>query len=292
MANITGTGVALITPFSKDGEVDYKSLGNLVEYCIAGKVDNLLALGTTAETATLTSSEKNKVVNYILDVVNGRLPVILGIGSNNTKDVVDKIKAYEGFNNIEALLSVTPYYNKPSQEGLYLHYKAVAEASPVPVIMYNVPGRTGVNINADTAVKIASEIDNIAAIKEASGNVEQISQILKNKPEGFHVLSGDDGITLPLLSLGVSGVISVVANAFPEDFSKMVNLCRQDKFKEALPYHFRLVDIISALFEEGNPAGVKAVLTMKGIIQNYLRLPLIPASKKLYDRLERMVNTY
>jgi len=292
MANITGTGVALVTPFDKEGEVDYNSLGNLVEYCISGGVDNLLALGTTAETATLSSREKDKVVKFIVDVVNGRLPVILGIGGNNTKDVVDNIKAYEGFKNIEALLSVTPYYNKPSQEGLYQHYKAVAEASPVPVIMYNVPGRTGVNINADTAVRIAREVDNVVAIKEASGNVEQVTQIVKNKPEDFNVLSGDDGITLPLISLGVSGVISVIANAFPADFSTMVNLCREGKFAEALPYHFRLSDIISAIFAEGNPAGVKAVLSIKGIVQNYLRLPLTPVSTEHYNKLEKLIGQY
>jgi len=292
MVNITGTGVALITPFNENGEVDYNSLGNLVENCISGGVDNLLALGTTAETATLSSNEKEKVVNYIVDVVNGRLPVILGIGGNNTRGVVNKIKAYEDFKNIEALLSVAPYYNKPSQEGLYLHYKAVAETSPVPVIMYNVPGRTGVNINSETAIKIAHEIDNVVAIKEASGNVEQISRLVKNKPADFHVLSGDDAITLPLLSLGVSGVISVVANAFPTDFSKMVSLCRKGKFNEALPYHYRLLDIISAIFEEGNPAGVKAVLSMKGIIQNYLRLPLTQVTNEHYNKLERLIGQY
>lgn len=292
MAKITGTGVALITPFTQDGEVDYNSLGNLVENCISGGVDNLLALGTTAETATLSSKEKEKVVNCIVEVTNGRVPLMLGIGGNNTKGVVDDIKAYKGFKNIDALLSVTPYYNKPSQEGMYLHYKAVAEASPVPVVMYNVPGRTGVNINSETALRIAREIDNVVAIKEASGNIEQISRLVKDKPADFDVLSGDDAITLPLMSLGVSGVISVVANAFPADFSTMVRLCKDGKFNEALPYHYRILDIISAIFEEGNPAGVKAILSMQGIIQNNLRLPLIPASEELYKKLEKLIGQY
>lgn len=292
MAKITGTGVALITPFTMEGEVDYKSLGNLVEDCISNGVDNLLALGTTAETATLSSSEKENVVKCIVEVANGRVPLMLGIGGNNTKAVVDEINVYKGFDNIDALLSVTPYYNKPSQEGMYLHYKNVAEASPVPVVMYNVPGRTGVNINSDTTLRIAHEIENIVAIKEASGNVEQISRILKDKPSGFDVLSGDDAITLPLMSLGVSGVVSVVANAFPADFSNMVRLCKDGKFSEALPYHYRLLDIISAIFEEGNPAGVKAILSMRGIVQNYLRLPLVPASEKLYTKLEELISQY
>lgn len=292
MAKITGTGVALVTPFTQAGEVDYKALGNLVESCISGGVDNLLALGTTAETATLTNEEKTKVVKCILDVNNGRIPVMLGMGGNNTKQVVDTIKAYGGFKDIDAILSVTPYYNKPSQEGIYLHYKAIAEVSPVPVVMYNVPGRTGTNITSETTLRLAKEVKNIAAIKEASGDVEQISRILKYKPEGFDVLSGDDALTYPLMSLGISGVVSVVANAFPEDFATMVRLCKEGKYADALPYHFRIQDIISAIFEEGNPSGVKAILEMKGITQNYLRLPLIPVTEKHYQKLKTMVKEY
>ncbi len=292
MAKITGTGVALVTPFTKGGEVDYKSLGNLVESCIVGEVDNLLALGTTAETATLTDKEKAKVVACILDVNKGRLPVMLGMGGNNTKQLVDSIRSYGNFKAIDAILSVTPYYNKPSQEGIYLHYKAIAEASPVPVVMYNVPGRTGTNITSETTLRIAREIKNIVATKEASGDVEQISRILKDKPEGFDVLSGDDGLTYSLMSLGVSGVVSVVANAFPKDFSTMVRLCKEGRYADALPYHFRIQNIISAIFEEGNPAGIKAILEMKNIIPNYLRLPLTPVSDEHYKKLEIMVKEY
>lgn len=292
MAKITGTGVALVTPFTQDGEVDYNSLSNLVENCISGGVDNLLALGTTAETATLSSIEKDKVVDCVVEVTNGRVPLLVGIGGNNTNGIVDELKAYKRFKDIDALLSVTPYYNKPSQEGIYLHYKAIAEASPAPVVMYNVPGRTGTNISSDTTLRIAREIDNIIAIKEASGDIEQVSRIVKDKPEGFDVLSGDDALTFPLISLGVSGVISVVANAFPADFSTMVRLCKAGKFNEALPYHYRLLDIISAIFEEGNPAGVKAILSMQGIIQNDLRLPLTPVSDYLYKKLKKMVGQY
>ncbi len=292
MAKITGTGVALVTPFTKGGEVDYKSLGNLVESCIVGEVDNLLALGTTAETATLTDKEKAKVVACILDVNKGRLPVMLGMGGNNTKQLVDSIRSYGNFKAIDAILSVTPYYNKPSQEGIYLHYKAIAEASPVPVVMYNVPGRTGTNITSETTLRIAREIKNIVATKEASGDVEQISRILKDKPEGFDVLSGDDGLTYSLMSLGVSGVVSVIANAFPKDFSTMVRLCKEGRYADALPYHFRIQNIISAIFEEGNPAGIKAILEMKNIIPNYLRLPLTPVSDEHYKKLEIMVKEY
>ncbi|MFA8434883.1 MAG: 4-hydroxy-tetrahydrodipicolinate synthase [Marinifilaceae bacterium] len=288
----TGTGVALITPFRKDGSIDFNSLEKLVEHQISNGVDYLVVMGTTGEAATLTKDERLAVINYVAEVNNKRVPMVVGAGGNNTQEVVDRIKTYEGTESIDAILSVAPYYNKPNQKGIFLHYKTIAAASPVPIILYNVPGRTGVNISAETTLKIAHEVDNVVAIKEASGNLEQIMEILRDKPEHFKVISGDDALTFPMLTLGASGVISVVANAFPADFSEMVRLTLNNDLTGARAKHFKLLEIIQNLFVEGNPAGVKAVLDIMNIGPNYLRLPLTPVSRTLYNKLAKLVENY
>jgi len=283
--NLSGVGVALVTPFQKDKSVDYKALEALVENTINNGVKSLLALGTTSEAVTLTQEEKHLVVQCIKKANNARVPLIVGIGGNCTQAVVDSIKNFD-FEGIDAILSVAPYYNKPEQRGMYLHFKAIAEASPVPVILYNVPGRTSSNISAQTTIQLATEFKNIIGIKEASGDFNQISQILKNRPEGFQVLSGDDGTTLPHIATGGDGVISVIANAFPAEFSEMVNLALNNNMKAAQSIHYRLIDIIDALFVEGNPAGVKAFMNCNKQCENELRLPLIEVSDSTYEKIK------
>ncbi len=288
LINLTGTGVAVVTPFRNDSSIDFKSLEKILEHIISGGVDYIVALGTTGEPVTLSKDEKKAVLNFIIDSVDKRVPVVAGIGGNNTQEVLNTISDNE-FDHIDAILSVSPYYNKPSQQGIYLHFKAIAAASPVPVIIYNVPGRTGSNIAPDTAVKLASEFSNIIAIKEASGNLLQIMQIIKNKPENFKVISGDDALTLPIIAMGGEGVISVVANAFPKQFSKMVKHALKGEYEQARDLHYKLIDIINALFEEGSPSGVKAVLEILKIARNNVRLPLAPVSDKLFTKLEQLV---
>lgn len=287
---IKGVGTAIVTPFHKDGTIDFKSLQKLVEYQIKGKVDYLVALGTTGESVTLNKDEKNAVISSVIETVDGRIPVVIGIGGNNTQEVVNTIKSTD-FDGVSAILSVTPYYNKPQQRGIYLHYKTIASVCPVPVIIYNVPGRTGTNITADTTLKIANEIENVIAIKEASGNLQQIMQIIMNRPKNFLVLSGDDALTLPLMILGADGVISVVANAFPSDFSEMVHQCIKGNYKKAQEIHYKLLNIIEALFAEGSPGGIKAVLEMKKICNNYFRLPVVGVSKNHYNYIEGLVKS-
>jgi 4-hydroxy-tetrahydrodipicolinate synthase len=282
---LTGTGVAIVTPFRNDGSIDFKSLGKLLDHIIKGGVDYVVPLGTTGESVTLSKDEKKAVVSFVTDTVNCRIPVVVGIGGNNTQDILDAIKQFD-FTNIDGLLSVSPYYNKPSQQGIYAHFKAIAGNSPVPVIIYNVPGRTGSNISAETTVRLAEEIKNIVAIKEASGNLSQVMQIVKNKPRDFMVISGDDAITLPMMALGATGAISVVANAFPKAFSEMVNHALEGSFDKASALHYRLLDMMVALFEEGSPSGIKAVLEIIKIGQNNLRLPLVPVSAALHKKLE------
>ncbi len=284
-----GTGVALVTPFKNDNSVDFDALGRLVEYLISNGVNYLVSLGTTGEPPTLSREEKVAVVKFVKHSINKRVPLVLGIGGNSTNEMISQFKETD-FSDIDAILSVTPYYNKPNQRGLYAHYKALAQVSPLPIIMYNVPGRTGINLAAETVVTLAKEEAKLIAVKEASGNFEQIMQILKHKPEQFLVISGDDGITLPLISLGVSGVISVVANAFPKHFSTMVNLCLSGNFEEARKIHYQLIDITNSLFVEGSPAGVKAALSILGIVKNYLRLPLVPVTEQTFNKLSRQIN--
>ncbi len=277
-------GVALITPFNEDGTIDFPALARLIEYQIQNGIDYLVALGTTAETPTLTEDEKARVRAFIIEKVNGRVPIVLGLGGNNTNAIVENLKT-QNFDGIDAILSVVPYYNKPSQEGIYQHYKAIASATKLPVILYNVPGRTGVNMTAETTLRLARDFDNIVAIKEASGNITQMDDIIKNKPSDFMVISGDDGITFPLITLGAVGVISVIGNAFHREFSRMVRLALNGDYASALTIHHRFTELFSLLFVDGNPAGVKCLLHAMGYIQNQLRLPLVPTRITTYEKI-------
>jgi 4-hydroxy-tetrahydrodipicolinate synthase len=287
-----GTGVAIVTPFRKDDSIDFNSLACLIEHLISNKSDYLVVLGTTGETPTLSKDEKKAVVSFVMEAVKKRVPLVLGIGGCSTQDVINKIKKTD-FEGIDAILSVTPYYNKPNQKGLYAHYQAIVSSSPVPVIIYNVPGRTGCNINAETTLRLAHDFNNqIAGIKEASGNFSQIMKIIQNKPDNFLVISGDDAITLPLISLGASGVISVVANAFPKEFSNMVCKALEMKYNEARVIHYRILEIIENLFIEGSPAGIKAALNILGLVQNQVRLPLTPVSRATYNKLSELIRTF
>ena len=281
---LKGMGVALVTPFKGDGSVDYDALLRLVDYQLQNGTDFLCVLGTTAETPTLTQEEKEKVKRVVIDRVNGRLPILLGVGSNSTQAVVDIVKN-DDMTGVDALLVVVPYYNKPSQEGIYQHYKAVAEATDLPIVLYNVPGRTGVNMTAETTLRLARDFKNVVAIKEASGNIGQIDEIIKSKPVGFDVISGDDGITFPLIILGAVGVISVLGNAFPREFSRMTRLALQGDYTNALAIHHKFAEMCSLLFADGNPAGVKAMLSIMGMIENKLRLPLVPVREATNDKL-------
>ena len=277
MQNIfKGLGVALVTPFKADGSVDYDALRRLLDYQLSNGVDFLCVLGTTAETPCLSAEEKVKVKNIVVEKVQGRVPILLGCGGNNTAAVVESLKN-DDFTGVDGILSVCPYYNKPSQEGLYQHFKAIANATDLPVVLYNVPGRVGVNMTAETTLRLANDCPNIVAIKEASGNFAQIDDIIKNKPSHFDVISGDDGITFPLITLGAVGVISVIVNALPKEFSRMVRLALNGDYKNALEIHHKFTELFGLLFVDGNPAGVKAMLNIMGLIENQLRLPLVPA---------------
>ena len=285
---LKGTGVAIVTPFHKQGTIDFTSLERLIEHLIAGGVNYLVVQGTTAETATLTREEKNAVAGFVVDIVNKRLPLVIGIGSNSTQEVINTIRSnsLEGY---DAILTVTPYYNKPQQRGLYLHYKNIATVSPLPIIMYNVPSRTSVNMKSETTLQLASEFENIIGIKEASGSVEQVMEIIRNKPKDFLVISGDDLLTLPLLGMGADGVISVVANAFPKQFSDMVTLGLKGDMKKAREIHYRLTDFTHSIFADGNPSGIKAALEIKQLIANNLRLPLVKIEKPHYNQLSALI---
>ena len=282
--NLKGMGVALITPFNEDETIDFPALARLVEYQIQNGIDYLVVLGTTAETPTLTEEEKAQVRSFVIEKVAGRVPIVLGMGGNNTRAIVDSLKT-QNFDGVDAILSVVPYYNKPSQEGIYQHYKAIAQATKLPVILYNVPGRTGVNMTAETTLRLARDFDNIVAIKEASGNITQMDDIIKNKPADFMVISGDDSITFPLITLGAVGVISVIGNAFPREFSRMVRLALNGDYASALTIHHRFTELFSLLFVDGNPAGVKCLLHAMGYIQNQLRLPLVPTRITTYEKI-------
>lgn len=281
---LIGMGVALITPFKEDESIDFDALSRLVEHQIKNGTDYLVVCGTTAETPTLTEEEKEEIKRFVVQCNAGRLPIVLGLGGNNTKSIVEKVQTTD-LNGIDAILSVTPYYNKPSQEGLYQHYAAIAKASPLPLILYNVPGRTGVNMLPATTLRLANEFSNICAVKEASGNFSQIDDIIKNKPEDFMVISGDDGITFPLITLGAVGVISVIGNAFPREFSRMVRLALQGDYQNARAIHHHFNELLDLLFLEGNPAGVKSMLAVMGMIENKLRLPLVPNTIKTYEKI-------
>ncbi len=277
---LKGTGVALITPFTADNQVDVPALERIVEYVIAGGVEFIVALGTTSEAPTLTKEEKQLVCNTIMRVNNKRVPLVIGIGGNNTQNVIDEIK-HTQLDNFVAILSVTPYYNKPSQAGMYAHFAAIAQASPLPIILYNVPGRTGVSMTAETIVSLAINFSNITAVKEASGNLVFDMQLLKQLPAGFTFLSGDDGTTLPSVYMGGKGAISVIGIAYPAEFSQMVRLGLEGKVAEANQLHYGLLPKIGLAFKEGNPIGIKAILAAKGLCEPYVRLPLVEASAEL-----------
>lgn len=286
-----GTGVAIVTPFKKDGSIDFKGLANVSNHIIKGKAEYIVVLGTTGESVTLSKAEKLDVVKCVVDTTKGRVPIVLGQGGNSTYDVVKGFDAFD-FKHISAVLSVSPYYNKPSQQGIVEHYKAVAKASPKPIILYNVPGRTASNITADTTLTLAREVKNIIAVKEASGNMEQIMKIIKHKPKDFLVISGDDALTLPILACGGDGVISVVANAYPLGFSEMVRQALAGNYTKAQALHYKHTDIIEQMFADGNPAGVKEFLTILGVCDKHLRLPLVNVNKTVADKIKALAKGY
>ena len=270
-----GLGIALVTPFASDGSVDYDVLKNLLDYQLKNGADFFCILATTGETPTLTKDEKQKIKELVVEKVGDKVPILIGCGGNNTADVVNELQTAD-FSGIDGILSVCPYYNKPSQEGLYQHFKAIAGATNMPVVLYNVPGRTGVNLKAETTVRLARDCENIVAIKEASGSLEQVDEIIKNKPDGFDVISGDDALTFPMIACGAAGVISVIGNALPKEFSRMIRLEMKGEIESARKIHHKFTDLFNLLFVDGNPAGVKAMLHEMGMIENVLRLPLVP----------------
>ncbi len=288
---LKGTGVAIVTPFTKKGTVDVKALERLIKHLINGKVEYIVVNGTTAESVTLTKEEKQLVIHTVVKTNKKRLPLVLGIGGNNTAEVVHAIKT-TNLKDFSAILSVAPYYNKPNQQGYYEHYKAVSKASKLPIILYNVPGRTGSNVTVETQCKIARDFKNIVATKEASGNIEQIMKIIKNKPKDFMVISGDDNLTLGVIAYGGVGVISVVANAFPRDFSDLVRAALKHDMEKAQKLHYKLVDITDALFADGNPGGIKHALNKLKITETYVRLPLCEPNNSVKEKLDQLIKNY
>jgi 4-hydroxy-tetrahydrodipicolinate synthase len=281
---LSGTGTALITPFNPDFSVDFKSLGRIIDNQIKSKVNYLVLMGTTGESVTLDKKEKSDIISFAKERVHNKIPLVIGIGGNNTTEVVNALRTQD-FEGIEAVLSVAPYYNKPNQEGLYRHFSEVAKASPLPVILYNVPGRTGSNMLPETTLKIASEHDNVIGIKEASGNMDQIMHIINHRKKGFLVISGDDSITLPLMAAGADGVISVVSNVFPKQYAEMVRSCMSGDWSKARKLHYSLLDLIPMLFAEGSPSGVKCLMELKKMCSHHVRMPLAPVSQQLKNKL-------
>lgn len=290
MQKFVGTGVALVTPFKKDFSVDVEALKRIVNFVINGGVEYLVVLGTTAESATLSNEEKELVIQTIIEANNKRLPLVLGVGGNNTAKVVEELKTRD-FSAFDAILSVSPYYNKPTQEGIYQHFKAVAEASPIPVILYNVPGRTASNMLPSTVIRLANDFKNVIAIKEAAGDIVQAMKLIQNKPKDFLVISGDDMITLPMVLAGGAGVISVIGEGFPKDFSEMVRLGLEKKVDEAYALHYKLADVIDMIFEQGNPGGIKEVFQSLGLSENTVRLPLVNVNEDLVNRLNKFTKS-
>jgi 4-hydroxy-tetrahydrodipicolinate synthase len=283
-----GTGVAMITPFHKQGTIDFTALERLIEHLISGGVNYLVVQGTTAETATLNREEKNALAGFVVEIVNKRVPLVIGIGGNNTQEVINAIRS-NNLDGYDAILSVTPYYNKPQQRGIYLHFKNIATVSPLPIILYNVPSRTSVNMKPEITLQLANEFDNIIGIKEASGNMEQIMDIIRNKPKDFIVISGDDLLTLPLLGMGADGVISVIANAYPRQFSDMVTLGLKGEMRKARDIHYKLTEFTKSVFADGNPSGIKAALEILEIISNNVRLPLVKIEKSHYNQMSALM---
>lgn len=290
--SLSGLGVAMITPFDEDNNIDFKSLDKLLDLQLTnGKTDFLVVLGTTAETPTLTPDERSLLCRHVVNKVNGKLPLVLGLGGNNTAEIIKEIQNTD-LTGFSALLTVVPFYNKPTQEGLYRHYKSISDISPLPIILYNVPGRTGCNMKAATTLRIATDCKNVIGIKEASGDIAQIEEIIKNAPAGFNVISGDDGMTLPLLALGATGVISVIGNAFPADFGTMIKCVTNNDYKSARQIHYRLFDLLRLLFADGNPGGIKCVLNKLGICRNALRLPLVKVSEQTESAITAAIKKY
>lgn len=290
MKKFKGTGVAIITPFRNDGSIDFASMGRIVNHLVSGGVNYIVVLGTTGESVTLTKDEKKAVISYTREVIDGRIPLVVGIGGNNTQEITDCIRKSD-LTNVDALLSVSPYYNKPNQKGIFMHYKAVAASSPVPVILYNVPSRTGSNMTAETCLELAAACDNIIGIKEASGDFNQIMKILRGKPSDFLVISGDDMNALPIVACGGAGVISVLANAFPAAWCEMINHALKSNLKSARDIQYKYVEMIELLFADGSPAGVKAMLSTMGLCNNILRLPLVPVNKNLQARIQKAIES-
>jgi 4-hydroxy-tetrahydrodipicolinate synthase len=288
MKKFKGTGVAIVTPFKNDSSIDFSALGRVINHVIKGGINYIVALGTTGESVTLTKDEKQAIISYVLEAVDSRVPLIVGVGGNNTQEIINTIRHID-LTGIDGLLSVVPYYNKPTQRGLFQHFKAIATWSPVPVIVYNVPGRTGCNMSADTCLELAHNCENITGIKEASGDLSQMMKIIKGKPENFGLISGDDMLTIPVIAAGGIGVISVLANAFPAACAELVNNALKSNFKSAREIQFRYHEMIELLFIEGNPAGIKAMLSVMNICQNNLRLPLVPVSRPAMTRIQKAI---
>ena len=291
MTQFYGTGAALVTPFKVDKSVDYEALVRLVNFQIDNDIDYLVVMGTTGEPATLTNDEKQKVIKTVVEANNGKLPLVIGIGGNNTQAVINEVQETD-LSAFDAILSVSPYYNKPTQEGIYQHFKAIAAISPKPIIIYNVPSRTGVSMTPTTILRLASDCSNIIGVKEASGDMDQAFKLLQNKPEGFKILSGDDMVALPMVLMGGAGVISVIGQGIPGDFSKMIKLALEGKSKEASKLHFKLMNSIYYIFEEGNPAGIKALLKKRSICECTVRLPLVEASAELQEKISNFIDNY
>jgi len=288
MKKFRGTGVAIITPFKNDSSIDLAALGRVVNHVITGGVNYIVVLGTTGESVTLTKDEKKAIISYVVEVTDSRVPIVVGIGGNNTQEIINSIR-HTNLNGIEGILSVAPYYNKPNQRGLFQHFKAIANSTSIPVILYNVPGRTCSNISSDTCLELANECENVVAIKEASGDMAQIMRIIKNKPDNFSVISGDDLMTIPIIASGGAGVISVLANAFPLATSELVANSLKSNFRSAREIQLRYLEMIDLLFVDGNPAGVKAMLSMMNLCLNNLRLPLVPVNRTIYTRIQKAV---
>ncbi len=289
MKKFKGTGIAIVTPFKNDSSIDFTALGRVINHIIAGGVNYIVVLGTTGESVTLTKDEKQAIIAYVKEAVDGRIPLVAGIGGNNTQEVINNIR-HTDLTGIDGVLSVAPYYNKPTQRGLVQHFKAIATCSPLPVIIYNVPGRTGCNVTADTCLELAHECKNIAGVKEASGDLTQIMKIIKGKPENFSVISGDDMLTIPVISAGGIGVISVLGNAFPAACAELVNHALRNNFKAAREIQFKYLEMIELLFVEGNPCGIKAIMSVMNLCQNILRLPLVSVSRTTMARIQKAVD--
>lgn len=285
---LKGTGVALVTPFHKDGSIDFKSFRKLIDRCLDGKVEYLVPLGTTGEAATLSQNERRAILDFVVEINDKRVPIVLGLGGNNTQEILTTLEECD-FDGVDAILSVSPYYNRPSQKGIFQHYKMIGNNCPIPVLLYNVPARTGSNMDSETILQLAHEVKNIVGIKEASGNLEKAMHIIKNKPKDFLVICGDDLLSLPLIACGADGAISVIANAYPKDYSEMIRLALDQNFDKSRKLHYKLLDITHAIFLDGNPSGIKGLLTAMNICAENVRLPLTAVSKSIINKFDSML---